>query len=115
MPGETPARMTGPAFASSDTDPTTLAEALERIAAARAMVAAADPATWPESSAAVEFTLPNAMVFIMEAHEYCRDWATPQLYFHVTAAYAILRAEGLAIGKADFVGYMFKYMKQPAG
>jgi hypothetical protein len=55
------------------------------------------------------------MTFTMEAHEYCRDWVIPQLYFHLTTAYAILRAEGVAIGKADYVGYMLKYMKQSVG
>ena len=114
MPGETLARMTGLDFVSSDTDPATLAEARERIAAAKALIAASDPATWPASDAAVDFTLPNGMSFAMQAHEYCRDWAIPQLYFHMTAAYAILRMEGLPIGKAEFVGYMFKYIKQPA-
>lgn len=113
MPGETLGRMTGLAFASSDTDPASLAEARERIADAKALIAASDPAAWPASDAAVEFTLPNGMTFAMQAHEYCRDWAIPQLYFHMTAAYAILRMEGLPIGKAEFVGYMFKYMKQP--
>jgi hypothetical protein len=38
----------------------------------------------------------------------------PQMHFHVMAAYTILRAEGLAVGKADYVGHMFKYLKQPA-
>ena len=113
MPGETLGRMTGLAFASSDTDPASLAEAHERIADAKALIAASDPAAWPASDAAVEFTLPNGMTFAMQTHEYCRDWAIPQLYFHMTAAYAILRMEGLPIGKAEFVGYMFKYMKQP--
>jgi hypothetical protein len=115
MPGETLARMTGLDFASNDTDPATLAEARERIATAKALIAASNPATWPASDAVVEFTLPNGMTFAMQAHEYCRDWAIPQLYFHMTAAYAILRVEGLAIGKADYVGYMMKYLKQPAG
>lgn len=114
MPGETIARMTGSAFASSDTDPASFAEARERILAAKALIAASEPAAWPASDAAVEFTLPNGMTFAMQAHEYCRDWAIPQLYFHMTAAYAILRAEGVALGKAEFVGYMFRYMKQPA-
>lgn len=114
MPGETLARMTGLDFVSSDTDPASFAEARERIAAAKALIAESDPAAWPASDAAVEFTLPNGMTFAMQAHEYCRDWAIPQLYFHATAAYAILRMEGLAIGKAEFVGYMFKYIKQPA-
>lgn len=114
MPGEALARLTGLDFTSSDVDPANFAEARDRIAATKAMVAAADPATWPAASDTVEFTLPNGMAFAMQAHEYCRDWATPQFYFHLMAAYAILRAEGLAIGKIDYVGYMLKYMKQPA-
>ena len=100
--------------ASDESDITSLADAHARIKAVRAMVAGADPATWPASGDTVEFTLPNGMAFAMQAHEYCRDWATPQFYFHLMAAYAILRAEGLAIGKIDYVGYMLKYMKQPA-
>jgi hypothetical protein len=114
MPGEALARLTGLDFTSSEVDPATLAEAHERIAAAKAMVAAADPGTWPAAGDTVEFTLPNGMSFAMQAHEYCRDWAMPQVYFHLVAAYSILRAEGLAIGKADYVGYMFRYMRQPA-
>jgi uncharacterized protein len=114
MPGEALARLTGLDFTSSDVDPATFAEAHERIAATQAMVAASDPATWPLAGDTVEFTLPNGMTFVMQAHEYCRDWATPQFYFHLIAAYSILRSEGLAIGKIDYVGYMLKYMKKPA-
>ena len=98
-----------------NSDITSFADARARIAAIKAMVAGTDPAAWPASGDTVEFTLPNGMTFAMQAHEYCRDWATPQAYFHLMAAYAILRAEGLAIGKADYVGYMMKYLKQPAG
>lgn len=100
---------------SDDSDIASFAEAHARIAAARAMVADTDPASWPASGDMVEFTLPNGMAFAMQAHEYCRDWATPQVYFHLMAAYTILRAEGLAIGKIDYVGYMMRYMKQPTG
>ena len=114
MPGEALARLTGLDFTSSDTDPQDYAEARERIATAKALVGASDPAEWPAGGETVEFTLPNGMTFAMQAHEYCRDWAMPQFYFHMTAAYAILRAEGLPLGKADFVGYMMRYMKQPA-
>jgi len=93
---------------------TTFAQAHARIKAVQELVANTDPATWPASGDMVEFTLPNGMAFAMQAHEYCRDWATAQFYFHLMAAYAILRAEGLAIGKIDYVGYMMKYIKQPA-
>jgi uncharacterized protein len=99
---------------SDDSDISSFADAHARIKAVRGLVANTDPATWPASGDTVEFTLPNNMTFAMQAHEYCRDWATPQFYFHLMTAYAILRAEGVAIGKIDYVGYMMKYMKQPA-
>ena len=107
-------RLSNLELASDDSDITTFADAHARIAATRALVANTDPATWPAAGDVVEFTLPNGMTFAMQAHEYCRDWATPQVYFHLMAAYSILRAEGLAIGKVDYVGYMMKYLKQPA-
>jgi hypothetical protein len=108
-------RLGGLELAFDNSDITSLADARARIAATQALVADTDPASWPASGDVVEFTLPNGMTFAMQAHEYCRDWATPQVYFHLMAAYSILRAEGLAVGKADYVGYMMKYLKQPAG
>jgi uncharacterized protein len=88
--------------------------ARERIAAMRAMVTETDPESWPSPGDTVSFELPNGMGFTMQAHEYCRDWALPQFYFHLMATYAILRAQGLAIGKIDYVGYMTKYLRAPA-
>ena len=35
---------------------------------------------------------------------YITGYVMPNFYFHVTTAYAILRHNGLAIGKADFLG-----------
>jgi len=35
---------------------------------------------------------------------YLAHMATPNFYFHVTAAYAILRANGVELGKRDFIG-----------
>lgn len=99
---------------TDDSDISSFADARSRIAIAREKVANTDPATWPASGDIVEFDLPNGMAFAMQAHEYCRDWATPQVYFHLMTTYTILRAEGLAVGKADYVGYMMKYLKQPA-
>lgn len=97
-----------------DSEITSFADARPRIAAAQALVAAADTSTWPAAGDAVEFDLPNGMSFIMQAHEYCRDWAVPQAYFHLMSAYSVLRMEGLAIGKIDYVGYMLQYAKKPA-
>lgn len=36
--------------------------------------------------------------------DYLNTWALPNLYFHVTTTYNILRHNGLDIGKMDFLG-----------
>ena len=36
--------------------------------------------------------------------EYLTDFVLPNLYFHLTTAYAILRHNGVKIGKRDFLG-----------
>lgn len=35
--------------------------------------------------------------------DYLNQWAMPNFYFHVTTAYAILRANGVELGKKDFL------------
>jgi hypothetical protein len=35
---------------------------------------------------------------------FLRHWALPNVYFHVTTAYNILRHNGVAVGKMDFLG-----------
>jgi uncharacterized protein len=36
--------------------------------------------------------------------EYLTGFVLPNFYFHVTAAYALLRHNGIAIGKMDYLG-----------
>ncbi|MEE4661003.1 MAG: DUF1993 domain-containing protein [Halieaceae bacterium] len=36
--------------------------------------------------------------------DYLHNWALPNFYFHLTTAYAILRENGVDLGKADFLG-----------
>jgi uncharacterized protein len=55
--------------------------------------------------------LPDGRMFDLTAGQFVRDWALGQFYFHVMAAYAILRQEGVEIGKADYVPHMFAYMR----
>ena len=52
-----------------------------------------------------EITLPiggNTMTFSGQA--YLLHFALPNFFFHQTTAYAILRHNGIAIGKRDFIG-----------
>lgn len=40
----------------------------------------------------------------MVGHTYLSNYGLPQFLFHVTTAYAILRHNGLEVGKGDFMG-----------
>ena len=42
----------------------------------------------------------------MRADDYVNQIAIPNFYFHVTTAYAILRHNGISLGKMDFIGAM---------
>jgi uncharacterized protein len=58
-----------------------------------------------EGSAAREITMTvggNPMTFTGES--YLLGFAMPNFYFHATTAYAILRHNGIEIGKGDFLG-----------
>ena len=39
----------------------------------------------------------------MKGEAYLNHWATANVYFHVTTAYAILRHNGVALGKVDYL------------
>jgi hypothetical protein len=39
----------------------------------------------------------------MKGHDYLHHWVIPNLYFHVTTAYAILRNNGVDVGKMDYL------------
>ncbi len=59
----------------------------------------------------ITLALPNGMTFDMTGEQYVRDWAVAQFYFHLVSAYAILRNQGVELGKADYVAHMFAYLR----
>lgn len=113
LPGEAVAATASVAFGSSDQDDKTLSAARERIAATRALVEGWREVTLAPDDAPLALSLANGMTFNLETAGYVRDWALPQFYFHLITAYAILRAAGVPLGKADYVGYMFRHLRQP--
>ena len=92
--------------------PGSMAQAQARIAETVAVMqalAADMPAVDPEMP--IAHALPQGMVFDLTAGQYVRDWTLPQFYFHVMTAYTILRAQGVELGKADYVSHMFAYLR----
>ncbi|HEU4814358.1 MAG TPA: DUF1993 domain-containing protein [Xanthomonadaceae bacterium] len=47
----------------------------------------------------------------LPGHQYVADYLVPNLYFHITTAYAILRVMGAPIGKADFMRFLAPHVK----
>ncbi len=94
--------------------PGTLAEARARIDEALAFLDTlpADALDQVPADQPIELTLPMGLTFDLSRDQFARDWAIGQFYFHVMAAYAILRANGVAIGKADYVPHMFAFLRQ---
>jgi len=93
--------------------PGTLAEARARIDQALAWLDtlapdALDPA---QPGELMVLDLEMGLTFDLTKEQFARDWALGQFYFHVMSAYAILRKEGVEIGKADYVPHMFGYLR----
>lgn len=92
--------------------PGSIADARARIDETVALVeAVASDAHDVDPATPIAHALPAGMIFDFTAEQYVRDWALPQFYFHVMIAYAILRAEGIDLGKADYVAHMFAYLR----
>jgi hypothetical protein len=52
---------------------------------------------------AVTLKFPNAE-FHFNGRDYLNNFAMPNVYFHITTVYAILRNKGVPLGKSDFFG-----------
>ncbi|MDJ0276066.1 DUF1993 domain-containing protein [Sphingomonas sp. 2R-10] len=92
--------------------PGTITDAKGRIDAALSFLAdLSNDALDAGAALPVAIELPGGMNFDLTGEQYVRDWALPQFYFHVITAYAILRSQGVEIGKADYVPHMFGYLR----
>ena len=87
----------------ADTE-TTFAELVERVAKTVAFLGTVQPAQ-VDGSEGREIVLKmrgNEVKF--QGQQFLLHFALPNFFFHVTTAYAILRHNGVALGKTDFLG-----------
>ena len=54
----------------------------------------------------VEMRFPNGMGYRWTGKEFLTGFALPNFFFHATTAYAILRHNGVALGKPDFLQHL---------
>ncbi|MFC3440731.1 DUF1993 family protein [Sphingobium rhizovicinum] len=99
--------------------PGSMQDARARIAETIALLEALKPGALDmPADAPVAHSLPNGIILDLTAEQYARDWTLGQFYFHVMTAYAILRAQGVELGKADYVAHLFPHIRPgtlPAG
>ncbi len=122
---EAPLRLLGASLAPLDDllnegrnageQPGTITSARARMDEALAFLEGLEPDALDQAPAgdSLVLALPMGLTFDLTREQFARDWAVGQFYFHVMAAYAILRKEGVEIGKADYVPHMFAYLRQP--
>lgn len=53
-----------------------------------------------------DITLPVAPGMSIKGRDFAIEYALPNFLFHVTTAYAILRHNGVAVGKMDYLGQL---------
>ena len=98
------ARLSGAEVPSFPDVETTFAELQTRIATAKTYVDSFSPAQF-DGSETREITIPMRGTEVkMSGADYYTLYSLPQVYFHATTAYNILRHNGVEIGKRDYMG-----------
>jgi hypothetical protein len=86
---------------------TTFAELRGRCDKTIAFLESVDPAALAGAEQReVVMKFPNGMGYRWAGADYLRDFALPNFYFHATTAYAILRANCVAVGKPDYLQHL---------
>jgi hypothetical protein len=98
------ARLAGVEPQSFEDNETTLAQAYDRIERSVAYVKSFTPAQFDGSETrAIHLKMRNGELNF-EGQAYLLHFVIPNLFFHCTTAYDILRQAGTDIGKTDFIG-----------
>lgn len=98
-------RLTGKEAPSHDDKETTLPELKKRIADVQTYLKNLSPADF-KGTEEKKITTPRWENKWLTGTDFVHHHALPNLYFHVTTAYAILRHNGVEIGKKDYLGEM---------
>ncbi|AKJ29581.1 DUF1993 domain-containing protein [Caldimonas brevitalea] len=99
------ARLSGADAPSFPDQEATVAELQQRIRKTIEYIESVPPAQLDGSEAKpISVPVRGADPLSFEGEAYLKHHAMPNFYFHLTAAYAILRHNGVSLGKGDFLG-----------
>ncbi len=101
------ARLTGGEAPSMPDTETTFEELKERCRNTIRYIGSIEPAAFEGAAEReVELKFPNGMGYRFTGGDYLTGFVLPNFYFHVTTAYALLRANGVKVGKPDFLQHL---------
>ncbi len=101
------ARLAGIEAPSMPDTETTFAELKDRCARTIAFIESVDAALIAGSEdREITLKFPNGMGYQFSGQAYLTGFALPNFFFHVTTAYALLRAAGVTLGKPDFLQHL---------
>ena len=98
------ARLSGTEIPKFEDNETTVAELKARIAKTLAFVNGIDAAQFTGSEDRDIVLQARAGELRLKGLNYLRDYVLSNVYFHITTTYAILRHNGVELGKPDFIG-----------
>src|SRR5690606_33272726 len=98
------ARLAGVENPRYEDNETTIAQLKERIARTRAFVQGLTPAQFADAATRTIELKVGGKELKLDGQTYLLHYGTPNLYFHLTTAYDILRHAGVELGKRDFIG-----------
>ena len=97
------ARLTGTEGPKFEDNETTLADLRQRVRKTIDYLQSV-PADQVDGSDAREITVPRrAGPITMKGEQYLKHFALPNFFFHVTTVYALLRHNGVNLGKSDYL------------
>ena len=104
--------LTGRTPPAAETPEETLEQLQRRIAATIAALEAvpADALAGGEDRP-VRRPLGDRFTLEMNGVRYLRDFTLPNFYFHLVTTYAILRSNGVDLGKADYMGHLMDALR----
>ena len=108
------ARMTGTEAPAMPDVETSFAELKDRCDKTMAYLQSIDPAAYDAGAdREVVITFPNGGGVKFDGKTFLTGFALPNFYFHATTAYAILRANGVPLGKQNFLAHLAPHMFAP--
>ncbi len=95
------AKLEAPKFEDTES---TMAELIERVSKTMAWLATVSPES-VDQGAGLEVTFPvgKTETKTMVSEDYLLHWVLPNVFFHITTTYSILRHNGVPLGKRDYL------------